>query len=332
MASFLDETTLELSTEERLDDEITKLKSQGMHACPIRLSSQTESQLTAAVAKVESLKWDLQLHTTTLLAAEPVRDLLRREDPDLSARADEQAAHRQQCLYRACATATTFRVRDPDPHAVDGGAVLGVRVEVMSRARFIRPYFVLLNRPYAAAAADGGARQPRALRVHRHTVPPCVPLAALAARYLPPPGPLQSSRRRDEDGQEDGDARALTSNKQDLPRFVRALRRELVRYHNRVAVIGDLRKAAGLEGKRRKSREAAEERDPASAIVDVSAADAGAKQIRVEWGDGKSGRLVMSDDGEVLKMVVQGASGQDREAVRQFLGGAVRIEQVSKRL
>ena len=286
---------------------------------------------------MESLKRDLQLHTTTLLASEPVRDLLRREDPDLAARADEQEAHRQQCLYRACATATMFRVRDPDPHAVDGGAVLGVRVEVMSRARFIRPYFVMLNRPYAAAG------HPRALRVHRHTVPPCVPLAALAARYLPAPGTSRKRVRDDDDGgsDEDGDGRAASStsggSKQDLPRFVRALRRELVRYHNRVAVIGDLRKAAGLEGKRRKSREAAaaadeEEKDPASSIVDVSAADAEAKQIRIEWGDGKSGRLVMNDEGEVLKMVVQGANGQDREAVRQFLGGAVRIEEVSKRL
>ena len=285
----------------------------------------TTVPLPPSLAKVESLKRDLQLHTTTMLAAEPVQDLLRREDPELAARAEEQEAHRQQCLYRACATATAFRVRDPDPHAVDGGAVLGVRVEVMSKARFIRPYFVMLNRPY-------GPADPRALRVHRHTVPACIPLSGLAARYLPAPS---SARRRGHaegrNDNEDGSRTVSTpSNKQDLSRFVRALRRELVRYHNRVAVIGDLRKAAGLEGKRRKSKEATVEGGPA--IVDISAADAEAKQIRVEWSDGKSGRLVMNDDGEILRMVVQGANGQHRETVRQFLGGAVRIEEISKHL
>ena len=271
---------------------------------------------------MESLKRDLQLHTTTLLAAEPVQDLLRHEDPELAARAEEQEAHRQQCLYRACATATTFRVRDPDPNAVDGGAVLGVRVEVMSKARFIRPYFVMLNRPY-------GPADPRALRVHRHTVPACIPLSGLAARYLPAPSSARKRVHAEGHGDEDSSRMASTS-KQDLSRFVRALRRELVRYHNRVAVIGDLRKATGLEGKRRKSKEATVEGAPT--IVDISAADAEAKQIRVEWSDGKSGRLVMNDDGEILKMVVQGANGQHRETVRQFLGGAVRIEEISKHL
>lgn len=51
----------------------------------------------------------------------------------------EQKRHDQQCLYRMGAGATMFEVKDPDPHAVDGGRVLGVRIEVCVGGR-IKPY------------------------------------------------------------------------------------------------------------------------------------------------------------------------------------------------
>jgi len=222
-------------------------------------------------------------------------------------RFEEQTAHKQHCLYRACAAITTFKVQDPDPNAVDGGNVLGLRFEVMSKSKFIRPYYVMLNRPYA--------NNKRALRVHRHTIPPFIPLSGLAARYLPPP----TSNNADGDG---------AAKKQNLSLFARALRRELVRYHNRAAVISDLRKAAGLGSKKAPDQD----QDSGNAIVDISLADAEAKQVTIEWRDGRAGRLVMNDDGEVVKMVVQGANGQDRETVREFLGGAVRVEEVTRRL
>ncbi|KAI5921782.1 cenp-O kinetochore centromere component [Camillea tinctor] len=281
------------SVADKLDDEIANLRAQ-----------------------VESLKKELALQTSTLMTSEPIQKLLQ---PDRSgrprskqtevdskekllARAQDQNARKQQCLYRTCASITTFKIHDPDPNAVDDGHVLGVRLEVMSKSRFLRPYYVMLNRPYS---------ERRYLRVHRHTVPQCIPLAGLAARYLPAP-----SNKRDHND----------SSKQDLSQFVRALRREIVRYHNRNAVIGDLRKSAGLESKTERSQE---QEVP---IVDISAADAEAKQISVGWGDGRSGRLVMDDDGTIVKMVVQGENGRDRDAVRQLLGGSARIEEVVRRL
>ncbi|KAI1103210.1 Cenp-O kinetochore centromere component-domain-containing protein [Jackrogersella minutella] len=285
----------ELSVADKLDNEIATLRDQ-----------------------VESLKRELKLQTATLITSDSTCQILqnsitnrpRSKQPaagprsqELLAKADEQAAHKQQCLYRACASVTAFKVRDPDPNAVDGGHVLGLRFEVMYKSRFLRPYYVMLNRPYPGS---------RHLRVHRHTVPPCIPLAGLGARHLPPP-----SARDDDDG---------APRRQDLSDFARALRRELVRYHNRTAVIGDLRGAAGLESKKGKGRELE------VPIVDISAADAQAKQIRVEWSDGRSGRLVIGDDGEIMKMVALGDGGQDREAVRQLLGGSARIEEVAKRL
>ncbi|KAI0112985.1 Cenp-O kinetochore centromere component-domain-containing protein [Daldinia grandis] len=285
----------ELSVAEKLDNEIATLRAQ-----------------------VESLKRDLKLQTATLITSDSTLQILQADSTkksgskkpndssrlqDLLARADEQNAHKQQCLYRTCASITTFKVRDPDPNAVDGGNILGLRFEVMSKSRFLRPYYIMLNRPYPNS---------RFLRVHRHTVPQCIPLLGLTARYLPPP------IAKDDDSD--------MPKRQDLSSFVRALRRELVRYHNRTAVIGDLRSMAGLESKKGKAKELE------VPITDISAADAQAKQIRVEWSDGRSGRLVMDDDGDIVKMVVQGEDGQDRETMRQFLGGSLRVEDIVKQL
>ncbi|KAI8953316.1 cenp-O kinetochore centromere component [Xylaria longipes] len=280
----------ELSVADRLHDEIAKLRAQ-----------------------VESLKNDVRLQTATLMTADSTRQILQsRTNGDaakqkLLARFEEQSAHKQRCLYRACASITTFKINDPDPNAVDGGNVLGLRFEIMAKAKFVRPYYVMLNRPYANR---------RHLRVHRHTVPQCIPLSGLAARHLPLPAAKGCGDGDDDDAPK----------KQDLSRFARALRRELVRYHNRATVIGDMKKAAGLNSKKAPDQELETE------IADISAADAEAKQISLQWRDGRSGRLVMNDDGEVVKMVVQGDNGQDHEAVRQFLGGAARVEEVTRRL
>lgn len=273
-------------------------------------------QLTPTSA--DALKFLLRIQTSTILAAPSTRALLttgtaatRQKNETLLACADAQLAHKQQSLYRACASLTTFRARDPDPNAVDDGAILGLRIEVVSRAKFLRPYYVLLNRPY-------GSRS-RHLRVHRHTVPPCIPLAGLAARYLAPP-PAS--------GDEEG-------GKQNLAKFARALRRELVCYHHRLGVVADLRKAAGLGKKATGDGEEGggeDEEGSNGRLVDISAADAEAKQISIQWADGRTGRLVMGDDGEIVKVVAVGDHGRDREAVRQLFGDAKTVGEVARRL
>ncbi len=53
-------------------------------------------------------------------------------------RASAQAKHSEQCLYRLGAGATMFEVQDPDPHAVAGGRVLGVRIEVFVGGEWLR--------------------------------------------------------------------------------------------------------------------------------------------------------------------------------------------------
>lgn len=265
---------------------------------------------------METLRGQVRLQASVLLTTGPARQAITADTSakGLQERLEKQIAHDQHCLYRACAGITTFRVRDPDPNAVDGGNVLGVRIEVMTRAKFLRPYFVLLNRPFR-----GDERRMRFLRVHRHTVPPCIPLAGLAARYLPAPRPARA-------GGENGDA--APERRQDLSRFVRCLRRDIVRYHNRVSVIADLRRAVGLDGKRRNAEELAEN----SSLLSIGAADTEAKQVRVDWKDGRSGRLVIGDDGDVVKLVVFGDMGRDRELTRELLSDGSRLEDVARKL
>lgn len=259
---------------------------------------------------VDTIKGQVRLQTSALLSLEPTQQIITESNSKpLKERLEKQKAYQQQCLYRACAGITAFRVRDPDPNAVDGGNVLGVKIEIMTRAKFLRPYYVFLTRPYT-----GSEQETRALRVHRHTVPPCIPLNGLAARYLPAPRPSEGG--------------AGPERPQDLARFARTLRRELVRYHNRVAVIAELRKAVGLDGKRKDAIDLAEK----SSILAISAADTEAKQVRIDWKDGLSGRLVIGDDGEVVKLVILGERGRERTLTRELLSGGSRLEDVARKL
>jgi central kinetochore subunit Mal2/MCM21 len=220
-------------------------------------------------------------------------------------------------------------VRDPDPHAVDGGHVLGLRFEAMTRGQFLQPYYVMLNRPYA--------EHRQFLRVHRHTVPPAIPLSGLAARYLPGPKKQQQQQQQQQEEQEEQQAEGDSNSpsplsyhlKQDLERFVKSLRREIMRYHNRLGVSADLRRSLGAHSNSNSNKTITRD----NAIVDVSIADTEAKQIRLTWADERNGRLVMDDDGKVVKFVVFGAAdGRDWETTRQLGDSQGRVEDVAKML
>lgn len=170
----------------------------------------------------------------------------------------------------------------------------------MSRGQFLRPYYVMLNRPFPRS---------RHLRVHRHTMPPAVPLAGLAARHLPAPGP-------------EGDEPPPP---QDLERFARTLRREIARYHNRLGVSADLRRRLGLH-------DATGAGVSANSVVEVGIADVEAKHIQLTWADERSGRLVMDDDGNVRKLLVFGRQGRDWEMTKELFGKYDRMEDIARRL
>lgn len=111
---------------------------------------------------------------------------------------------------------------------------------------------------------------------------------------------------------------------QDLPRFARELRREIVRYHNRAGVIGEMGRAAD-EATGEAEMEAAD-------LVSVTAADAQAKHVELGWADGRTGRLVMNDDGEIEKMVVYREETRDWQTQRELLGTSQHVEDVVKLL
>lgn len=307
--------------------------------------SPLDKEITSLKKQVASLRKTLKIECSTILSNPSIRDVLlsslnpqptpksaalrprkpRRTSVDsdeqrLLTRSKQQAAYDQQCLYRIAASVTAFKVRDPDPNAVDGGHVLGLRFEAMTRGQFLQPYYVMLNRPYP--------ENPQFLRVHRHTVPPAIPLSGLAARYLPAPKHRQRQEQQ-ADGRGNSPSPLLSSPqhlKQDLERFVKSLRREIMRYHNRLGVSADLRRSLGAHGNNKTAT-------PPNAIIDVSIADTEAKQIRLTWADERNGRLVMDDDGRVIKFVVFGAAeGRDWETTRQLGDSQGRVEDIAKML
>jgi len=71
-------------------------------------------------------------------------------------------------------------------------------------------------------------------------------------------------------------------------------------------------------------------------ITDISPADAEAKQVRIEWEDGRIGRVAIDEKGRVEKCVVIGEEGRDRYVEAMIMridnGKEVRIEDVGERL
>ncbi|PMD54032.1 uncharacterized protein K444DRAFT_646398 [Hyaloscypha bicolor E] len=281
---------------------------------------QLDNEISDLQDQISALKAQRSIQVSTILSSQSTRSTLNRlrvsqkqsklsptttDTTPLLSTSTAQLVHTRENLYRLCAGITTFRIQDPDPNAVDDGKVLGLRIDVASTGKFVRPYYVMLNKPFAGSEL---------LRVHRHTIPPCIPLSLLVDRYLPN-GKGSAAMGSKEPG----------AKKQDLRRFARALRKEIVGYHNRVSVIKGLRKEFKLDEKVSRKGKGRER-----VIADISAADAEAKQVRIEWVDGRIGRCVVGDGGEVRKCVVIGEEGRDFETERRVARGA--MEGIGERL
>ncbi|KAH6956571.1 hypothetical protein HG530_002034 [Fusarium avenaceum] len=269
-----------------------------------------DQEIAALKEQAAALRKSLKIETSTIFTAPSTQAFLKPPKGFLSSRntpsrakllseSDKQKAFVQQCRYRTCSSITAFKVHDPDPNAVDGGHVLGLRFEVMSKGQFLPPYYVMLNRPYFNS---------KHIRIHRHTLPPAIPLSGLAARHLPTPRPESDNPTQ-----------------QNLDRFVRTLRREIVRYHNRLGVSADLRRSLGLHDRM-------DDIVLPDDIVEVGIADIEAKQIRFSWADDRSGRVVMDNDGKVVKLMMFGREGRDWETTKELYGKYERIEDVARTL
>ncbi|OAA75205.1 Centromere protein Cenp-O [Akanthomyces lecanii RCEF 1005] len=283
-----------------------------------------DKEIASLKKRVAAMQKRLQIECSTILSSTPIQNIIQEasstssssllkstlatKQPDtassLQKRSAQQAAYMQQCTYRIAAPITAFKIRDPDPNAVDGGHVLGIRFEVMSQGHFLRPYYVMFNRPYPDSAH---------LRVHRHTVPPAIPVGGLAARHLPPPRSVDAQQQQ---------------TTQDLDRFARAMRREIVRFHNRLGLTADLRKTVGLQRKGKGAGAAVAPRD----VVEAGIADVEAKHVKLAWADGRSGRILMDQDGKVEKFVIFGPEGRDWRMTRLLFDPRDGVDDIARKL
>jgi central kinetochore subunit Mal2/MCM21 len=268
-----------------------------------------------------------QPHLPARLEQRPVLHEQHRREAAKSAKI--QSKRNLENVYRACAGVTAFKVKDPDPYAVDDGNVLGVRIDISIGGRFVETYNVLFNRP--------DMQHKNMLKIHKHTIPPCIPLQPLANKWLP-------MTRKD----------AETTKEQDLVKFGRSLRKELVSWHLRLEAVEKLRLEAGLKGRANgrekeneqptigkvlnafmsddESEEDYEEqrlRNGPVKIADIEA-DAAGREITMTWTNGIVGVMKVTKDGEVEKAIVRSKDGVRESALgRKALG---RIEGLVQRL
>lgn len=281
-----------MATAEALDADITDLRER------IEI-------LQAHRANIASILLS-QPHLPTRLEQRPV--LHERNRRSAAKLVQKQSTRNLENVYRACAGITAYKVKDPDPCAVDDGNVLGVRIEVSIRARFIETYHVLFNRPNVAHA--------NVLKIHKHTIPPCIPLQPLANKWLP------MAKKSAEEPKE-----------QDLVKFGRHLRKELVSWHLRLDALEKLRRDANLP-KETVPREGPEVEPPVGMVLNAFAsddedseeeessdehaaplrisridADTAVREITIGWSNGRVGIFKVTKDGEVERSVVRAKDG-----------------------
>jgi central kinetochore subunit Mal2/MCM21 len=273
------------------------------------------TQLRARRANLSSILLATPQLSTRLQQRPVQHERLRR---NASKVVKKQSDRNVENVYRACAGVTAYKVKDPDPNAVDGGNILGVRIEVFVDGKFIDTYNVLFNRP--------SQRHKTMLKIHRHTIPPCIPVKQLANKFLP-----QSQRE------------ASKTTEQNLIKFGKVLRKELVSWHMRTAAVEKLLAEAGLADKTTKERlegnepaygkvlnafvsddedEESEDddfidngdrrrrhRDGPVKITEFEA-DMAVRRIDVLWSNGQAAVVEVAKDGEIVKGVVRNGDGK----------------------
>ncbi|KAF2265404.1 hypothetical protein CC78DRAFT_532472 [Lojkania enalia] len=244
--------------------------------------------------------------------------------------------HNCEQTYRSCAGITAYKVQDPDPYAVDSGNILGIRIDVSIQGKFVDAYHVLFNRPDPS--------NNNVLQIHKHTIPPCIPLELLRNKFMP------VAHKEGFEGVE-----------QDLVRFGKFLRRELVSWHLRSVAVDQLRKEAGLpDAKTREKQEMEkypvgkvlnewadeesdrdeeeedwiedEERNGRQDPLKITDIDANlpVTQISVTWSNGNTAIMKITKDGRVEKGVVRSRNGARVSELGEKVVG--RIEGLIERL
>lgn len=276
--------------------------------------------------------------SSSLLASTSTQNLLKgrstaeREIPPVALSADK---HSQTNHHRIAFSATSFPFKDPSPHS-ESPNLLGIRIDVCARGgKFNKPYYFLLKRE---------GEDTRRLRIHRHTIPAFIPLKELEEKYLPIP-------RGDVDGvggnEGDEGLKPWKRKKQNLPRLVRELRRELVAWHLRRDAVQWLREELDLQ---RETEDDGGQGDDTSAnrdedgrlavsptsdklgIVSLAATSLETRYIRLVWSDGRVGRVKLSNRGQIERAIVLGEGGREKTKESALVGGDGRVENLVRRL
>ncbi|KAF1947234.1 hypothetical protein EJ02DRAFT_449824 [Clathrospora elynae] len=272
-----------------------------------------------------------QPHLAARLQTQPSPSTSNPDPPEVTQKVITQQSRRNlENIHRACVGVTAYKVSDPDPHAQDHGNILGVRIDVALGGKFVETYHVLLN--YIQNSSEGEEKK-KSLRIHKHTIPACIPLQHLVNRWL-------------QAGGKDGEMQVH----QNLIRFGRSLRKELVSYHLRQQTLHHLRTEAGLEHRNPNNddvgiaatgrvlnafvsddghssdTEEAEDEDEASnpaRILDIEA-DTAVRQVTVTWSSRTTAVVCISKDGRVEKAVCRTKNGSRDEALSRKAIGPLR--------
>lgn len=295
------------------------------------------SQKMATIEDLDSDISDLHVRIATLQAHRSNLASVLLSQPHLSARlqtpnqnsksfssaqraVEQQSKRNTENIYRACAGVTAYKVKDPDPNAINNGNILGVSIDVAIGGKFVETYHVLLN--WRERIGN------RLLKIHKHTIPPCIPLQHLANKWLP-------TSWKD----------AEIDPEQDLVRFGRLLRKELVSWHMRVKAVDDLKKEAGLSSQRSRREDdsglentgkilnAFVSDDEASSdiegdgiedgpvrILDIES-DAAVREVTITWSDRRLAIMTITKDGRVEKAACKARDGgRDAAMSRKVIG------------
>ncbi|KAF3482260.1 uncharacterized protein GIQ15_05019 [Arthroderma uncinatum] len=282
-----------------------------------------DEEISSVRDEIRKLTARRQVLSASLLSSSSVRNsleshLLSRVDSDAPSAILESGKHAETNHHRIIFSATSFPFKDPSPHT-DSPDLLGIRIDVNVRdGTFAKPYYLLLKRV---------GEDRKSLQIHRHTIPVFIPLKQLEQKYLP------SWTSEDDSG---GSLKPWKRRKQDLKKLVQELRRELVAWHLRRDVVTLLQEQLGITDCDLSHLESAGMQPDTVAytlgISSVSAASIEARYIRVQWQDGRIGRIKVSNRGLVERAIIIGDDGRDKTTETLIAGGDGRAENIVRRL
>ncbi|EAS34979.3 central kinetochore subunit Mal2/MCM21 [Coccidioides immitis RS] len=278
-----------------------------------------DEEISKIRSEIQNLTKRRRVLSASLLSTNAVQSALGRQNasdsnPSLVPVVLDSQNHALSNHHRAVFSTTSFPFKDPSPHSRSQN-LLGIRIDICTRGgRYSKPYYLLLERAHSDQTL---------LRVHRHTIPTFIPLNQLERKYLAVPD-VDSELQQ---------ALKAKPGKQDLKRFVRQLRRELVAWHLRRDAIAWLREELGIDkvecvGDSQGSDSLAVK----LGISSITPASLEARYLRFEWRDGRVGQIQLSSQGLVERAVVVSSEGRDMTTENLFLRGDRRIETAVQRL